>query len=162
MRLRKIMITILIFSCFFVSVKGAMYHNSNKLCADIRDFTIDSEFSRDLLENFSICTKIKTALNVDDYYFVTLYLNIENPRETIYNRWKIFVKNKDKDFKVWIDKSTPESYSHWIEPYSILEGYTNNLIVYKDNSSIEEIELFVQESLEVYVVGRPVGKTGDG
>ncbi len=140
-------------SCIFV----AIYFNANKLSAAVNSINVTTENIDIHLNRFSSSLERKIKNNPANYYLVDFNLDIVNNNSFSYYLWRCFSRNNSKgEFKVWMDRYVPESYSQTIETKSIYKGDHHYAVVYKEGSNSSEVkELFVKY-VELYVVGLPI------
>lgn len=155
MKKRNIFILIICILLSLLLIRTA-YFNCNKLNAEITNYEISSVIDDFYVDFFPVSIIERKKINESDYCLINIYLDIYNDKENSYNRWKCFLKSNNKRFKVWIDNFIPESYADYIETETVYKGDAHWLLVYKGDSTIEQVKSFIEDEIEVYVVGRIV------
>ena len=160
--MKKILIVILILAGVFAVAGFSTVHyiTLNKLPGEIRNIDVAATTiatTSTYADEFphSVIDKI---INGDDgYYFIDLYVNITNKKNRSYYRWRYFALTSEMSlYKVWVTNREPESYSQRIEPTSVYEGDHLHVIIYKENSSTDEIKTIFEENVKLFAIGRLV------
>jgi len=98
----------------------------------------------------------KKIQNSSDYYYLIIYFDIDNDNDIEYYRRRTFVnlKSKDGGFEIaYVDHSEPESYCQTIIPNGVTRDHVNIVLFAKDKS-IDEIEKFILQNVDIRVIGR--------